>query len=60
MHVWYYIGYAEIMVTHGDTKYTLDCVIEQLKSIFLKKIERFVIIKMSNNGPFFKSMWYQL
>lgn len=56
MHVWYYIGYAEIMVTHGDTKYTLDCVIEQLKSIFLKKIERFVIIKMSNNGPFFKSM----
>jgi hypothetical protein len=34
MHVWYYIGFVEIMVTRHDTKYTLNCVIEQIKSIF--------------------------
>ena len=36
MHVWYHIGFAEIMVTHRDIKYTLNCVIE-LKSIFFEE-----------------------
>jgi len=58
MHVWYHIGFAEIMVPHSHTKYTLNCVTEQLKSIFCRLND--LILKCPIMNFLRSSMWYQI